>query len=185
MLETQFVLELWLGEGAVPAHTVNFVRIILAISLFDAFINPMFTANLASGKLKLYQLCVCSVSYIFMVITYIAIKYTKMPESVFICLFISTLIGVAIRIYVLYRQLGLSPRSYIKEVLTKVLIVVFVSVIFPIFIYNSLDYGWGRFLLTGLVSVLSVFMGVYFLGINKIERNFVNNKCQLLFKRLK
>lgn len=141
----------------------------------------MFTANLASGKLKLYQLCVCSVSYIFMLITYIAIKYTKMPESVFICLFISTLIGVSIRIYVLYRQIGLSPRSYIKEVLTKVLIVVFVSVIVPIFIYNSLDYGWGRFLLTGLVSVLSVFMGAYFLGINKIERNFIKTKCQQFF----
>ena len=185
MLETQFVLELWLGEGAVPAHTVNFVRIILAISLFDAFINPMFTANLASGKLKLYQLCVCSVSYIFMVITYIAIKYTKIPESVFICLFISTLIGVSIRIYVLYRQVGLSPRSYIQEVISKVLIVVFVSVVAPMLIYNNLDYGWERFLLTGFVSVLSVLIAVYFLGINKIERNFVNNKYQLLFKRLK
>ena len=185
MLETQFLLELWLGEEAVPAHTVNFVRIILAISLFDAFINPMFTANLASGKLKLYQLCVCSVSYIFMVITYIAIKYTKIPESVFICLFISTLIGVSIRIYVLYSQVGLSPRSYIQEVISKVLIVVFVSVVAPMLIYNNLDYGWEIFLLTGFVSVLSVLIAVYFLGINKIERNFVNNKYQLLFKRLK
>ena len=120
-----------------------------------------------------------------MVITYIAIKYTKIPESVFICLFISTLIGVSIRIYVLYSQVGLSPRSYIQEVISKVLIVVFVSVVAPMLIYNNLDYGWERFLLTGFVSVLSVFMGVYFLGINMIERNFINNKCQLLFKRLK
>ena len=185
MIEAQFVLNIWLGEGAVPGHTVNFVRIILAIALFDAFINPMFTANLASGKLKIYQLCVCTVSYLFMFVTYGAIKFTGIPESVFFCLFISTIIGVGMRIYVLYRQIGLSPRDYMHQVICRVFGVVLVSMIPPVLVHIVFDYGWCRFFSTGFVSVLSVLLTVYLIGVDKFERNIVVNKCQQIYYKIR
>ena len=82
MLEADYILYLWLGM--VPEHTVNFIRLTLMTVLLDAFINPMFTANLASGKLNIYYVRISGVSFSFMVITYFAIKYTLIPESTFL-----------------------------------------------------------------------------------------------------
>jgi len=176
IIETDFVLNLWLGKGSVPEHTVNFIRIILCISLLDAFINPLFTANLASGKLKLYQICVCSVSYVFMFITYFILKLTEIPESVFYCLFVSTLIGVGIRIFVVHRQIQLPVGLYVKSVVFKVLLVVAISIILPVAVYFYVDDGLAGFFASSAMSVLSVAATIYFFGIDSIERTWLKSK---------
>ncbi len=183
MIEAEFILNLWLGENAVPEHTVNFIRIILCIALLDAFINPLFTANLASGKLKLYQICVCSVSYVFMVITYFAIRITNVPEVVFLCLLMSTIIGVVTRIFVVRRLIQLPVKLYFKSVLLKVVIVVAESVVFPLVIHNILEMSWGRFLTSSVISVLSVAMTIYFCGISADERTWLNAKIRAWIHR--
>ena len=177
-IETEFLLQIWLGN--VPDHTVNFVRIILMCVLLDAFINPMFTANLASGKLALYHGPLALLMYAFMFVTYFSIKTTRVPESVFICYFAACLIGYILRIFILYKQVGLSPKQYLKRVLLPVLLVVLVSLIAPITVHYIIGNGWVDFLLTTSVAVISVIVTVYALGITPGERNlalsFVNNK---------
>lgn len=178
MIEAEFILNLWLGAGSVPLHTVNFIRFILCISILDAFINPMFTANLASGKLKLYQIYVCGLSYVFIIVTYFAIKMTNVPESVFLCILLSTCIGVGARLYVLRRQIKLPVKMYVQNVLLKVFSVVIASVIFPLLLHYSIGIGWFRFLTCSVVSVLSVAFMVYCLGLDSKERLFIVKKIR-------
>lgn len=178
MIEAEYILGIWLGEY--PEHTVNFIRIILMTALLDAFINPMFTANLASGKIKIYQIGVFSVSFVFMFITYFVIKLTKISESVFVTYFISCLIGTFVRLIVLKKQIGLPPLQYAKKVLVPVFIVVITSSVFPIIVHDFLDLGLKRFLITGFVCVLCVSAAVYFLGLNKNEREFVIAKVHFI-----
>ncbi len=171
LIETDFLLGIWLDSY--PEHTVNFIRIILLTSIMDAFVNPMYTANLASGKLKLYHLTLSIHMYAFMFITYLSIKYTNIPESVFLSLFVAVLIGVFIRIIILHKQVGLKPSLYMKSVLQPVIIVVGVSVILPILTHLNVDFGWLRFLVTSTISVISVLLTVFFLGISQNERQYV------------
>ncbi len=179
-IETEFLLQLWLDN--VPDYTVNFVRIILMCVLLDAFVNPMFTANLASGKLALYHGPFALLMYVFMFITYFSIKITKIPESVFISYFVACLIGYIMRIFILKKQVGLVPSLYIKRVLLPVALVVVVSLIVPIVVHHFLINGWVDFLITSVVSVISVSITVYMLGITPGERNlalsFVRNRVQ-------
>jgi O-antigen/teichoic acid export membrane protein len=179
-IETEFLLQLWLDN--VPDYTVNFVRIILMCVLLDAFVNPMFTANLASGKLALYHGPLALLMYVFMFITYFSIKITKIPESVFISYFVACLIGYIMRIFILKKQVGLVPSLYIKRVLLPVALVVVVSLIVPIVVHHFLINGWVDFLITSVVSVISVSITVYMLGITPGERNlalsFVRNRVQ-------
>ncbi len=179
-IETDFLLQLWLDN--VPDYTVNFVPIILMCVLLDAFVNPMFTANLASGKLALYHGPLALLMYVFMFITYFSIKITKIPESVFISYFVACLIGYIMRIFILKKQVGLVPSLYIKRVLLPVALVVVVSLIVPIVVHHFLINGWVDFLITSVVSVISVSITVYMLGITPGERNlalsFVRNRVQ-------
>lgn len=178
IIEADFILKLWLG--IVPDHTVNFIRLILSISLLDAFINPMYTANLASGKLKLYNLSVCSVSYVFMFITFFSIKYTNIPESVFICLLLSTLIGVIVRIFILQKQIGLHPKIFFSNVFWPIISVIIISLIVPIILHCILEQGVSRFFIVVITSVITVIISVYTNGIQVQEKIFIKFKIKEL-----
>lgn len=187
LFEADFLLSLWLG--IVPDHTVSFIRIILISVMLDAFINPMFTANLASGKLAIYHGTLAVLMYAFMFVTYFAIKTTKVPESVFLCYLIACIIGYIMRIFIMNRQVGLKPNVYLRCVLLPVFLVVAVSIIPPFLVHYLLYDGWIGFLLTSAVAVLSVTIAVYYLGITNGERefalNFVRNRIQLKKKHNK
>ena len=187
LLETDFLLKLWLVD--VPDHSVNFIRIILMCVLLDAFGNPMYTANLASGKLALYHGTLIGLAYGFMFITYFAMKSTLIPEIVFLCLLTKDTIGFILKIFILNKQVGLKPIMYLKQVIKPVGIVVLLSIIPPIIVHHFLGNGWVDFLVTSLVAVLSVSLSVYYLGITNEERhfalNFVQSKLPILKNRNK
>lgn len=172
MLETDYILHLWLG--LVPEHTINFVRLTLLSVLLDAFVNPMFTANLASGKLNLYYIPVSIVSFSFMFITYFAIKQTRIPESVFICYLSMIVLGVIIRVFVMNKQVQLSVKRYFNSAILPALIVTVLSAIVPIILHVVIEGDVLRLLITTSASVMSTGFVVYFIGISEKERQFTN-----------
>lgn len=176
IIEADFVLGIWLGDY--PEHTVNFIRIILITALLDAFINPMFTANLASGKIRIYQIGVFSVSFVFMFITYVVISTTKISESVFVTYFVSCLIGTFVRLIVLKKQIGLQPLRFVKMVLLPVLRVVLISIVLPVVICCVMEGSLTRFLVTGVLCVICVSLAVYLVGLNQNEREFAISKIR-------
>lgn len=180
LLETDFLLSLWLGN--VPDHTVNFVRIILMSVLLDALVNPMFTANLASGKLAIYHAPLAILMYAFMFVTYFVIKTTKIPESVFFCYLIACLIGFIMRIFIINRQIGLKPSKYLRQVLLPVFGVIIVSILPPFFVHKFFATGWIGFLITSSVAVFFVATTVYLFGITKAERAFA---VDYIFSKIK
>ena len=185
MLEADYILHLWLG--IVPEHTVNFIRLTLIYVLLDAFINPMFTANLASGKLNLYYIPIFINSFSFMFITYYAIRFSKIPESVFLCYLAMTVIGVVIRIFVMKKQVGLLPSTYIKSALLPALVVTLLASVLPIASHLIVQGDILRLFTTVAVSFVSTITIVFWLGITKEERlfamQFIKNKISTYSKK--
>lgn len=180
MLEAEFILQLWLG--IVPEYTVNFLRLTLIASLLDAFINPMFTANLASGKLNLYYIPISVISFSFMFITFFTIKFTRIPESVFLCYLAMIVIGVIVRIFVMRRQVNLKPIIYLKNALVPALFVTVLSAILPILSHLYISGNILRLLSTVSLSVLSVCLVAFSIGITKSEKQlaiqFIKSKVK-------
>ena len=55
--------------------------------------------------------------------------------------------------------------------------------VLPYTTYYMMSDGWLRFISVGIVSVLSSFLLIYFLGLDKNMRAFVINKIHSIFKR--
>lgn len=168
MLEAEYILHLWLG--LVPTHTVNFVRLTLMAVLLDAFINPMFTANLATGKLNLYYIPISIVSFSFMFITYFSIKLSRIPESVFLCYLAMIIIGLIVRVFVMKKQVHLPPIVYFKSAMLPALLVTMLSSILPVSLHLLIQGDVIRLLVTLIVSVVSVVAVVFCVGVTKSER---------------
>lgn len=178
MIEADAILKVWLGDY--PEHTQNFLRLILSIVMLDGMINPMFTANLATGKVKIYHIVISALSYGFMPITYLSIKYTEQPEIVFVCQFVMCLMGLIARLFIMKNQIGLSIWRYTKEVVLRNILVVFFSFLPSIYIFNKLSDDIVGFLITCGTSIICVIVFVFVFGMNNKEKCLIINKLRRL-----
>ena len=183
MIETPFILRLWLENY--PEHTINFIRLTLLISMFDILINPLFTVNVASGKIRDYQLGFCSVTFLFMPIVYFATKYTGVPEIVFATTIIMNSVALIVRLIVTKRKLTFSYREYLKNVVFRLMLIFVISSGVMLYISNNLNENIFRLVVTIGCSSILLSILIYSIGLNCSERFFVKNKIKQFLGKMK
>ena len=180
MLETNYILTLWLG--IVPENTVIFARIIIAISLIYTTANPCVIANQATGKVKVYQAVVGGLLLLILPISYIVLKMGAPAYSVFIVHFCVESVAQFARMYMLRNMLDLPLLSYVKNKYLPIMGVVLLSVVLPMLVYNNMQEGFIRLLAVGMTCVLSVAMTSLFIGMTRNERTFLIDKSLRILK---
>lgn len=173
MMETNFILELWLVE--VPPMAPLFTRIIIIEALFNALGGPMITSLMATGDIKWYQIIVGSSLLFIIPVAYILLKSGYPIESALIVSALFILFGNVLRLIFCKKQLGLSFRQYISSVVSPITIVTALSAIFPLLIHYNMPYGWSRLTISTLVSCASVAILTFAIGLNNNERTFIIN----------
>lgn len=182
MLEADFVLNLWLVE--VPPMSSLFTRIIIIEALFSTFGSPMITALMATGNIKWYQIVVGTLLLLNIPVAYILLKsgYPIATPLVVSATFI--MLGNILRFLFCRRQLGLSGRQYVWNVLLPVVAVTILSLVFPLGVHAYMSEGWNRLLLTTLVSCLTISVLTYTIGLTASERTFVVSWVKPKIKQL-
>lgn len=180
MLETNYILTLWLG--IVPENTVIFARIIIAISLIYTIANPCVIANQATGKVKVYQAVVGGLLLLILPISYIVLKMGAPAYSVFIVHFCVESVAQFARMYMLRNMIDLPLLSYVKNIYLPIMGVVLLSLVLPMLVYNNMQEGIIRFLAVGMTCVLSVAMTSLFIGMTCNERSFLIDKSLKVLK---
>ena len=180
MLETNYILTLWLG--IVPENTVIFARIIIAISLIYTTANPCVIANQATGKVKVYQAVVGGLLLLILPISYIVLKMGAPAYSVFIVHFCVESVAQFARMYMLRNMIDLPLLSYVKNIYLPIMGVVLLSVVLPMLVYNNMQEGFIRLLAVGMTCVLSVAMTSLFIGMTRNERTFLIDKSLRILK---
>ena len=176
LFETEFILTLWLKQY--PAHTVNFVRLVLLLSLSDILSNTLITLQVATGKIRNYQLAVGSMLMMNFPLSYICLYLGFPPEStLFVALFVSVCCMV-LRLWFLRKMAGLSMTHFLKHVYANVWAVSLTAAILPTILHTSLPIGWQRFLVLVPTSICSSMMAVYFIGCSQQERGFIKSKIR-------
>lgn len=182
LLETDFVLTLWLGRY--PAYTVNFVRLILLLSLTDNLSYTLITLQNATGRIRNYQIAVGGMLMMNFPLSYICLKMGFPPEST---LLVALLVAVAclfLRLLFLRKMVGLSARRYVKNVCLNVALVFVSSLIPPAIPHLILQEGWGRFLLVSIISVMCTGLVSYRVGCNSAERAFIKRSTVTMRRKL-
>lgn len=180
MLETNYILTLWLG--IVPENTDIFARIIIAISLIYTIANPCVIANQATGKVKVYQAVVGGLLLLILPISYIVLKMGAPAYSVFIVHFCVESVAQFARMYMLRNMIDLPLLSYVKNIYLPIMGVVVLSVVLPMLVYNNMQEGIMRLLAVGVTCVISVAITSLFIGMTRNERTFLIDKSLRVLK---
>lgn len=173
LLETKFLLTVWLKE--IPEYVVSFTRLVIIMSLVESLSSSLVAAAQSTGKIRNYQIVVGGLLLLNLPLSYIFLANDFSPEIVFYIAIANSTICLFIRLLFLRKMIGLSFKFYCRKVLISVFYVSVISYSIPVFLLYSLDEGWLRFSLIVVLGVLWSLFIIYWIGLVKGERQYVNN----------
>lgn len=172
LFETEFILTLWLKQY--PEHTVNFVRLVLILSLCDILSNTLITLQNSTGKIRNYQLVVGGMLMMNFPLSYVCLKAGLPPESIWMISIFVSICCLLLRLLFLRKMVKLSISEYFKNVCLNVIKVALLSAILSFLMMTFIVCtGWKHFLLMSAVCIMSGMISVYVIGCSKNERAFI------------
>ena len=94
LLETDFILKLWLGD--LPPYTVLFCRLIITNAVIDSLMTGISSLILATGKVKIFMIVGGIISLISLPIAYILFKTGYPPFTILLIYILSTIINIVV-----------------------------------------------------------------------------------------
>lgn len=182
LLETDFVLKIWLGE--VPSLTKIFCQLMIINGLVDVIGSGIPTAIQATGKIKYFQIILGSLSLLSLPVAYFVFTMKYPPYSILITYIATSLLGVLVMLILLRKLINFDIKNLIR---ISYLRVFYVSVgVSPLFIIiNQFNESAARFILSTTTSVLWLLVVIYFAGLENRERMLIRSavKKYLVFSR--
>lgn len=189
ILTAETLLKLWLG--VVPDYTTIFLQLIVVQSLFQVFDTSFYRALYAKGRIKENALISPTVGFISFPVVYILFRMGFSPVALsWASLITYAILGLIIKPIMVIKIVNYQWKD-IFSVFKPCLLVSLVSMPAPVLglfiLRRYCQVEIMSFFLTVIVSVLSVAISVWFLGLNDnmklIARSFVSSKIKSFRKK--
>ncbi|WP_372933969.1 lipopolysaccharide biosynthesis protein [Mariniphaga sediminis] len=171
LLETQFVLGLWLKE--LPEYVVLFTRLVIINALVDSLVGPLVTSALATGRIKKYQIIVGGTMLLNLPISYFFLKLNFPPQTTMYIAIIIAIVNLGLRLILLKKMIQFPTRSYIFDVIFKIIISSILAYIIPLILMYKMEGGLVRFIFVTIISIISTVVVIYCVGLSGGERKIV------------
>ena len=172
LLETPTVLKLWLTT--VPEHTIWMFRFSVCGTMVTLLGNTGYTACMATGNIKRYAIVITSIGCLVFPFTWVVYELGAPVESTYIVYIFIYLILNLVRLWIMKGLTGMPPLMFIKDVFLRILIVTPCCLVLPSIVVNTMDESILRLIITTIVTEISSLSAIYYLGLEKSERNYIN-----------
>ena len=161
------LLRLWLGF--IPSGADVFLRYMILVTVFMLFNSCLFTALDIVGKIKRYSIVYPIMMFINIALTYLCFKYGMPPLSYAVVMLITYIILALIVQPVLVVTQTEYKYKDIYLLYWQCVRVTIIAIIIPFFSYICFPHtgDFSRILLLSLVSLCSVCISVWYIGIDK------------------
>ena len=169
----EYILGLWLVE--VPAHTINFIILILLYSCFHCFESPLRVGVLAQGDIKNYEIALSCIYVSNIFASYLCLKMGMAVESVFVFNIIVKFFELIVSLVHSRAKYAFPVGRFFKKSFLPSLVVFLISALFVRILSESAISNFGMLVVRSLT--IAVFTGgvVFAIGMTKHERMYVKN----------
>lgn len=183
MMETDAILELWLGTP--PPQASEFVVWTL-MGLLPMMVGfTLVTLINAHGDIKQYQIVITLFGLAPFPLSWLAFYMGYSVISSLVIYFVVYYILIYVRLIVVHIKTLIPYSMYMKEVIFPTHLITATSIILPLAVIKTIDPSWGRLILTTITCVFTSGLSIYLIGINKEERRFVNSKVVWAINKIK
>lgn len=181
-LETDRVLYLWLGK--VPDYSVAFVRMTFICTLCSVLGYTLVTAQLATGKIKRYQIIITLCGAWVFPLTWLAFELGGNAIWCYALFFVTYFALIFVRVYLVKDLIHMPWAIYVKGVLLKCIYVLLIALMPPLAVRLLVPDSLLRLFLVCVISILSSVCVIYWIGMQATERQAINSLVrQRFFKK--
>jgi O-antigen/teichoic acid export membrane protein len=173
VLEMPAILRLWLKDP--PEYAVLFTRLVLLDVLIDSMSYQILIVAQATGKIKMFQSVVGGILFLNIPVSWILLRMGASAYSVLIVTICITFFIFIARFIILKRLIDYSIRLFFKVVLVPIFIISILSAILPVITHYLIEQNILRLCFVTGLSVISVAICSYYIGLNKEERKETRN----------
>lgn len=180
---TKYILSVWLKE--VPQYSVEFVQLILLLSLIDILYRPLLTAHLATGQIKKLQLYVGGLNMLILPASILCLYIGMDPTSTIVISILFSAVTLIIRL-ILYSQIeSFDIKMFCKDVVLRTFIVLIFLLAIIIFIntHYQQDLSPLTFFLQSIFYILVSIVVVALLGMSNKERIIIYKKLIIFLQK--
>ena len=181
LLQTPFILDIWLGDA--PERSSNFVRLALVLSLSECISNPLITLMLATGRIRNYQIIVGGLQLLNLPISYLVLKAGAPPESILLVAIVISQSSLFARLVMLKGMTGLCAGRFMSQVYLRILLVTALAYLPSWWLSTLLGEGPWAFVGSCVISVGISGLVIWTVGLAKDERKLLRAKADDLLRR--
>lgn len=172
------ILEQWIV--AVPDYAAVFVRLMLINALVVTMSAGLETAVNATGKIRGFQLLVGLLSFFGLGVSYMLFIKGAPPYSIIVVFIMISVFGVFIKPIILSKLMLFDVKKYYGEIYFRCMLVL-LPLCCLFFINKSLFNGVYGLMVLIFISIISVLISIYLLGLSSNEKLYIKNYIQLNF----
>lgn len=164
LIETEWILKIWLGE--VPPFAAKFTILLIIDALITSLNSGISNIIFASGRIALYQVVVNTLRLLAIIAAYFALKIFKEPYSLLYAYILFSVINFFVVQWVLNKTLKFDNRILVKEsyIPSFKIVLLFLPVLFIKVPMANIVH-----IIIALIYVISI---IYLIGLNKDEKEY-------------
>lgn len=180
LLNLSDILDLWLSKY--PAQAIPFTKWIILTTFITVIANPFGVSVEATGRIGGLSLICTTLTICSLPIALLITHVTRIPQSVFILLFLINIANLFVKIHFCNKHTGMSW----KIVWLRILLPAFsvgATAFLVCFIINGLMPGKSTVLFSRMAIEMAISVAIiYFIGLNRSDRDmvvsFIKNKIR-------
>lgn len=183
MLNIDMILKIWLITP--PPECSIFVNLMLVFCLIDSLVGPLWTAAQASGRIKVYNIITSALLLMNLPGSWIALKMGMPAWSIIAVQIILNAITLCYRIGFMANIRLLSVAVFLQKIMRPAGIVTVVCTALCLLVHQFFIPDSWLFLLGSIFIIFSTTgLLIYFLGLDREEKEFVNSLIHKLTNRI-
>lgn len=169
LLETEYILDLWLGKA--PELTIIFTRLVLINSIIESLATPLKSVITATGRIKWNQLINGTIRLLNFPLAWLFLKLGYPPEITLYIAIISGIICHIVRIVISNKITSFSYVDYYIQAILPIIKVALISPVIPVILYFILPPSLAKVLIIVIVTILFSLISIWTCGITRDERD--------------
>lgn len=171
LIECKSLLVMWLK--ILPDYTIDFVRIVILISLIDACAPVLATAQNATGKIKVYQATLTTIGLLHLPLAALFFWLGYSPVSAFTIYLVLTVVLQIVRVLFVCKSVELRKRTFLSEVVLPSGIALALAFLPPAILRFLMPASILSTIIVLTVSIISNSLFIGSIGLTKSERQAV------------
>lgn len=176
-IEMDFVLRLWLKE--VPEYTIIFTRLTIIQAFIQSVDFPIGAGIHAVGKMKLPNITSSIIYMMILPVSYVAIKVGASPVIAYIMIIAVYPLALMTDMLILHKFTSFCIKTFLWNVLARAIFILPLVGYLTFRISSHLPQSFVRLIITVVISICLNSLLIYFLGISRGERRYINDYIYL------